>query len=157
MVSLTLYRFAQAPAGQVTVPNVTNQPAANARNILRTRGLNSRVVGHINTPNRGLSGRVASQSPRANARVRRGSVVSLRLYRFGQAPAGQVTVPNVSNQSLMSALNRLSGAGLWPQKVSFVPTRNAGLNLRVQNQSPRADARIGRGGPVNLHVFWHTP
>ncbi len=161
VVGLTLYRFAQAPPprGAVVVPSVINQPLGSAQQALTRSGLRFRVAGTVNTTNRNFNGRVARQNPPRGRRVSRGTVVTLTLYRFAQAPPpqGAVVVPSVVNQPIQNAIRILRQAGLRPGSAAFVPSRDPNRNLRVRTQSPRAGARINRGGRVDLVVFFHSP
>ncbi len=156
VVSVTLFTAQQ---GSVTVPNVLNQTLGVAQSALLRQGLRFRVAGSVNTGNRGQTNRVARQSPGPNARVGRGTVVGLTLYRFAQAPPpqGAVVVPSVVNQPIQNAIRILRQAGLRPGSAAFVPSRDPNRNLRVRTQSPRAGARINRGGRVDLVVFFHSP
>ncbi|HJM41738.1 MAG TPA: PASTA domain-containing protein [Nitrospinota bacterium] len=161
VVTLTLFRFAQAPPpqGAVVVPSVINQPLGSAQQALTRSGLRFRVAGTVNTTNRNFNGRVARQNPPRGRRVSRGTVVTLTLYRFAQAPPpqGAVVVPSVVNQPIQNAIRILRQAGLRPGSAAFVPSRDPNRNLRVRTQSPRAGARINRGGRVDLVVFFHSP
>ena len=62
-----------------TVPNVVRLPFAAARTALGRAGLRFRGAGSVNTSNRALNGKVASQSPWPGTSVPRGTVVSLRV------------------------------------------------------------------------------
>ncbi|MFP6890445.1 MAG: PASTA domain-containing protein [Nitrospinota bacterium] len=69
------------------------QTFAAARTALGWAGLRFRGAGSVNTSNRALNWKVASQSPRPGTSVPRGPVVALRVFRFGSAQ--RVRVPSV--------------------------------------------------------------
>ncbi|MFP6871355.1 MAG: PASTA domain-containing protein [Nitrospinota bacterium] len=80
-------------AEAATVPNVVRQPFAAARTALGRAGLRARGAGTVNTNIRSLIEKMASQSPRPGTSVPRGTVVALRVFRFGSAQ--RVRVPSV--------------------------------------------------------------
>ncbi|MBI2881105.1 MAG: PASTA domain-containing protein, partial [Candidatus Tectomicrobia bacterium] len=86
VVNLTVFRFAQAPAGTqpaaggVTAPSVVNQPYPQAGQMLSQVRLNVRVAGYRETRDPALNNRVAAQVPAAGAQVSVGSTVEVTLY-----------------------------------------------------------------------------
>ena len=80
-------------AEAATVPNVVRRPFAAARTALGRAGLRARGAGNVNTNIRSLIEEVASQAIRSGTSVPRGTVVALRVFRFGSAQ--RVRVPSV--------------------------------------------------------------
>ena len=138
-----------AQVGQVVVPSVLRQRWADAHGILRARGLGARHQGNVDTTNRSLAGRVARQTPSANARVNRGAVVNLALYRF----VGQVRVPNVIGRPVVVAQNMIRGEGLRFRTAGFVNTSTGSLQGTVARQSPAPNTRVSQGTVVQLTFY----
>ncbi|MBI3025980.1 MAG: PASTA domain-containing protein, partial [Candidatus Tectomicrobia bacterium] len=69
---------------EVLLPDVVGRPLAEALQILERAGLRGAVGGEITTRNPQAAGRVSSTTPYPGrgARVLRGSLVRLRVYRL---------------------------------------------------------------------------
>lgn len=85
---VNLVRFGPPPAllrpNEVLLPDVVGRPLAEALQILERAGLRGAVDGEITTRNPQAAGRVSSSTPYPSrgARVPRGSLVRLRVYRL---------------------------------------------------------------------------
>ncbi len=92
-VGLVMYRF----VANVVVPNVFNEPLTDAQSLLTDRGLRYRVDGRIDTPNRDLDGRVATQTPPPDVTVdvEQQGVIRLQVYRHTAGSVDEIVVPNV--------------------------------------------------------------
>jgi beta-lactam-binding protein with PASTA domain/tRNA A-37 threonylcarbamoyl transferase component Bud32 len=136
---------ATGPA-QVSVPDVTGQPLAEARASIEAAGLT--VGGTSEEPSSQVSeGNVIRSEPGAGAGVEPGSPVQLVV----SSGPDQVEVPNVVNQTEDAAISRLEGRGLdvTVQTESVPPgSRNDG---RVIRQDP-AGGMVDPGSTVTIVV-----
>ncbi len=165
LILVKLYRYS-APAGsggsppppddgRVKVPSLQNLTAREAlADRLRPLGLGIQVVRpRVETRDRSLDGRIASQSPKAGTQVARGSVVRVRKYNYAGGPR-QVAVPSLIRKTPREALARLlRPLGLGIQVVGRVETKNCSQRGRIQDQSPRQGTRVRRGSVVRVKVY----
>ncbi|HOW28913.1 MAG TPA: PASTA domain-containing protein [Elusimicrobiota bacterium] len=95
-------RVTISSGGQVVfVPDMKNKPLTEAQNILKHQGL---VLGTISEAYSQLHevNFVMEQTPEANAVVKRGHMVDLRVSK-GAPPEGTLLIPNFANQALRQA------------------------------------------------------
>jgi beta-lactam-binding protein with PASTA domain len=133
-----------AEAETVRVPALVGMPAADARSRLRELGLR---VTQRPVESSQPAGEVVSQSPAADAEVREGAVVTLRV---STGPAG-VAVPDVVGLDETAAAAELEAAG-FTVRVADEPTLDptqAGVVLR---QSPAAGTTRDEGATVTITV-----
>lgn len=129
---------------EVTVPRLVGLQAQAAERRLEAAGLDARTVWVHSRRDVGI---VVEQDPRADARVERGSTVTLRVSRG----PGTVDVPAVDGETVERASAILRNAGL---KVGRTIERHdddvdEGLVIRT---SPPAGRNVARGARVNLYV-----
>jgi serine/threonine-protein kinase len=131
--------------GNVSVPNVVGETSASATQTLQNDHL---TVGstrfQTSTSARGL---VLSTNPKAGASVARNSAVSLVISDGPNIPT--VQVPNVANEQLAPAIQKLTAANLT-YKVKYVGS-NQPVGF-VISQSPAGGATIKANIPVVLTV-----
>ena len=77
-VKLTIYQYVQV---QVQVPDFGGMTLVEAQTVAGTVGLTVSVVGNTETPDQGLHGTVASQTPTPGTTVDEGSDVELTIYQ----------------------------------------------------------------------------
>ncbi len=103
-VTVTYYEY------QATVPNVVNRNRARAERDITNAGLVAQdAATTMETPDRSLDGKVASQDPAAGARVDDGSTVTVTYYAWN-API----VPDVIGLTKAEAEAALTALGLVP-------------------------------------------
>lgn len=131
----------------VEVPEVTNQPEAEAVRLLEELGLTVTIAEYVHDDDV-PEGAVLSQSPAAGETVLHGDRVTLRISK-GPAP---VTVPDVVGRSEDQARAMLEGRGLRVEVVyvdTIIPFR-AG---KVDDQDPAGGTEARRGDTVRLFVW----
>jgi beta-lactam-binding protein with PASTA domain len=128
----------------VRVPNLVGARSADARSRLRAVGLRwtQRPV-----ESQRPAGEVISQSPRANAELREGGTVTLRV---STGPAG-VELPDVVGLNETSAIRELETAG-FVVRVVDEPTFEPAEDGVVLAQSPAAGTTRRKGGTVTITV-----
>ena len=136
--------------GLTTVPDVTGQPAADAKGALRTAGL---VPVEFKVPGVEPKGTVTAQKPLPNKKVPRGSKVRINVST-GAASSGRTTtsgtttgaapqtvkVPNVVGLQQSTAQRRLHAAGLGSQ-VRYVTSQQPAGRVMAQNPAAGTSAR----------------
>ncbi len=125
-----------APA-LVTVPDLLGHRVRGLAGYLRERSL---AIGTVD----GEGTRVHAQRPRAGARVRPGSAVSVTTTAVLPPPAG-VVVPDLRGLPARRAATALSGVGLL-----LSPVDPDDLARRVTGQSPAAGTRVPSGSTVSV-------
>ncbi len=131
--------------GDVTVPNVVGQTATSATQTLQNDHL---AVGSttFRTSSR-TKGLVLSTDPKSGASVSRNSAVNLVISDGPNIPT--VQVPNVANEQLAPAIQKLTAANLT-YKVKYVSS-NQPVGF-VISQNPAGGAMIKANIPVVLTV-----
>jgi eukaryotic-like serine/threonine-protein kinase len=135
---------------EIQMPNVVGQEAQTAQQLLQQAGF--QVSPQSEPSDTVPSGRVTRTDPGANARVKRGSSVTMFVSTGPQT----VDVPNVVGQPQSQATQTLQQAGVmvfaFPQN-----TNNPADNGRVLAQNPPADAKQPKGSGVTLTVGRFPP
>jgi beta-lactam-binding protein with PASTA domain len=163
-----------AGAPKVAVPDLTGQPASAASAALAKLGLNATVTKATSTK---PAGTVIDQAPKPNAKLAKGSVVTLSV---AQAPAtttttaapstttqqtttqaqsttttaapqqpATATMPNVTGQSEQAAVQAMGQAGILPSIV-FVPAQDE-LGT-IEQQAKQAGATVPFHGHVQINA-----
>lgn len=127
----------------VTVPRVTGESVADAREKLTARGFEVSVIG---------SGtEVTDQLPNANAAIAPGSRVI--LYAGEERREGEVAVPNLSGMTMTQARRALANVGLFLNTSGALPTSN---NIVVSKQSVQSGNLTNYGGVVSVTLIDKT-
>ena len=130
---------------QVTVPDVTNQPQAQATTNLQNAGFKV-TVGPPQNSATVQAGNVISTSPAAGSQATKGSNVQLTV----SAGAKQVTIPSLAGQDGVTAANKLGQLGV------NVQTQNEPSNKfpagQVTRTNPPAGTKVPIGSTVTLYV-----
>jgi len=124
---------------EAMVPDLVGLGPHEALAVLRTRGLDSRLVGNGAT--------VVRQIPLAGQRMPRGSTVI--LYTEENVTIREITLPDVRGQSPHEANIRLVGMGLNIELRGDMPD---GAVMVVRDQTPLPGATMSPGELVVLHV-----
>lgn len=135
---------AQPAPETVRIPGVVGMRAADARSRIRELGL--RVTQRPVESSR-PAGEVVSQSPAANAEVREGSVVTLRV---SSGPAG-MAVPDVVGRDETAATAELEAAG-FAVRVVDEPVADPAQDGMVVGQSPPAGSTSDEGATITITV-----
>lgn len=135
----------------VAVPSLSGRTVDEARRILTGAGL---VLGVVNElPVDRPAGTVFLQRPAAGTQAQRGAPVAVTLAR-APAPAQTppavrtATVPDVTGQSLATAVRRIEAAGLRVGSVEGA----SGSTARVRRQSAAAGQTVPLGTSVGLSM-----
>jgi eukaryotic-like serine/threonine-protein kinase len=131
-------------AKPVPVPDVRDQPYANAKSALEGRGF---VVSRVDIQSDKAEGVVAAEDPPPGTPVDKGSTITLSVSK---GPA-TTQVPDVRNQDQATAESLLSGAGLTPA-VTFVPVTDPSQDGIVISQDPAANSDAKSGEVVIINV-----
>ena len=132
------------PVVTVRVPQLVGRTVTEAKQVLRSVALSSSVTTVSSSKE---AGTVLGQSPAAGAKVRRGSVVSLRV---STGPA-LVTVPDVTGLDEGDARAALRGDG-FDVEVVDQPTDDSSQDGVVIDQSPRGSTDAREGSTVTITV-----
>ena len=135
---------------QIAMPNVVGQESQTAQQLLQQAGFQVSVQSEQSdsVP----SGRVTRTDPGANARVKRGSSVTM----FVSTGPQNVSVPNVVGQMQNQASQTLQQAG-FQVFVSQQNSNNPSDNGRVLAQNPAAGQQQPKGSGVTLTVGRFPP
>jgi beta-lactam-binding protein with PASTA domain len=136
----------------VSVPNLNQKTASQAKAILNRLGLKVKV----NPAKASNNYRVYKQSPGADTTLAKGRTVTIEVrpprQRIQPLPEtyrpSYVNVPNLNQRTVSQAKAILNRLGL---KVNVNPA-NAQSDYWVYKQSPSADTRLSKGGTVTLEV-----
>ncbi len=128
---------------QVTVPDVTGAPQAEAEVTLRNRGFNTDTVPKAA---REAVGTVIGQNPGPRTRVDEGAQITLTV----STGPGEATVPDLLGKGRRAARKALTGLGFRVKEVEE-PSAEVGEN-RVISTSPDGGQRLERGETVTLTV-----
>jgi len=143
----TVTLFFKPLATNVTVPDVRDQPVADATALLSGQGFSVAAVVPENDPDI-TQGNVIRTDPPANTEVPQGSPITV----FVSAGSGQVTIPDVTNSSQAAATSLLSGdpynlsVTVQQEESSTVP---AGQVIRTE---PAANTVVNPGSSITLVV-----
>lgn len=136
-------------APRVNVPNLNNLTQVQALPILQEFDLLlDAEITQKGTTNTELDGRIAEQTPAANARVAPGSRVKIVLWQVER-----VIVPNVVGMTHADAAAELKRAGLAQDAQLTKATDKASDVGRVAAQFPKANERVLRGQLVQLTLW----
>jgi len=139
-----------APPIQVTVPDgLTNTTSTNAASILTSAGLQSTVVFHTSTAQKGT---VLSTDPASGTKVNQGSTVTLTV---SSGPAN-VTVPSLIGLTQGAAGQALGSAGLNLGNVTSVSSTQFQAGL-VVSSNPGTGAPVTPGSSVDIAVSTGPP
>jgi eukaryotic-like serine/threonine-protein kinase len=135
---------------EIAMPNVVGQESQTAQQLLQQAGFQVSVQSEQSdsVP----SGRVTRTDPGANARVKRGSSVTM----FVSTGPQNVSVPNVVGQMQNQASQTLEQAG-FQVFVSQQNSNNPADNGRVLAQNPAAGQQQPKGSGVTLTVGRFPP
>jgi eukaryotic-like serine/threonine-protein kinase len=135
---------------EIAMPNVVGQESQTAQQLLQQAGFQVSVQSEQSdsVP----SGRVTRTDPGANARVKRGSSVTM----FVSTGPQNVSVPNVVGQMQNQASQTLQQAG-FQVFVSQQNSNNPSDNGRVLAQNPAAGQQQPKGSGVTLTVGRFPP
>src|SRR5664280_617006 len=127
------------------LPNVVGQQAPVATATLRADGLNVTQVQQISSD---PIGSVISTNPAANALVKKGDTVTIKVAEL--APPIQVTVPpGITNTTQANAVAILQSAGLQSTTVNQTSTVLKGT---VLSSNPASGTKVNQGSTVTLTV-----
>jgi len=130
--------------GDVTVPSVVDLTEAAAESLLKSNNLIAQV--QTASSDTVAEGKVISQSPAANAKVAKNSVVTITV----SSGPGDVSVPDVINQPEGVASNRLGQAGF---SVNIVRQSSATVTSgNVISTNPAAGTKAAKGSQVTMVV-----
>jgi beta-lactam-binding protein with PASTA domain len=144
--------------GQTTVPDVTGEPAPDAKAALRSAGL---VPIEFKVPGVEPKGTVTAQKPLPSKKVPRGSKVRINVSTGARTGGGTATgatttttaqtvrVPNVVGLQQASAQRRLHSAGLGAG-ITYVASQQP--SGRVVSERPAAGTQARKGSKVQLSV-----
>ncbi|MGH9300967.1 MAG: Stk1 family PASTA domain-containing Ser/Thr kinase, partial [Acidimicrobiales bacterium] len=133
------------PGPSVTVPDVTGKSAADAVNILTSKGLNAT---QNSAPSASVpAGNVIAQNPKSGASAKAGDTVTLTV----SSGPGQVAVPDVTGQSASQAGNLLGQKGLKVGTTTNQPSTSVAAG-KVISTNPPAGTMINPSQPVDLVV-----
>jgi serine/threonine-protein kinase len=130
--------------GDATVPDVVGRTQAAAESLLKTNNFIPEVKEAASDTV--AKGTVISQSPSANAKATKNSVVTITV----STGAGEVSIPNVVGLNAASASNQLGQAGFTvttkSQANATVPAGN------VISTNPTAGTKAAKGSSVEITV-----
>jgi serine/threonine-protein kinase len=130
---------------EVSVPEVTGEPQANATATLAAAGLKETVLKReVAEP---AAGTVISQTPVAGTQLKVGGQVTIVVAQALK----QTAVPSVVGQSETQAVAALTSAGFTSHTVQRTVTDPTKVGTVVQ-QSPAAGHKLAKGGEVTLAV-----
>jgi beta-lactam-binding protein with PASTA domain/tRNA A-37 threonylcarbamoyl transferase component Bud32 len=134
----------------IQIPNVVNQPAQTAQQLLQQAGF--QVTVQSEPSDSVQSGRVTRTDPGAGARVKKGSAITLFVSTGPQS----VSVPEVVGQTQTQATQALQQAG-FQVSVAQQGTNNPADNNRVLAQNPPPGTQLAKGSGVTLTVGKFPP
>jgi eukaryotic-like serine/threonine-protein kinase len=131
-------------AKPVPVPDVTDQPFANARSALLGQGF---TVARIDIQSDKPEGVVIQMDPQPGTQVDKGSRITLTVSK---GPA-TTQVPDVTGMDQSTAESVLTGSGLTPAVV-FDPVTDPSQDGIVQSSDPAPGSDAKSGEVVTIHV-----
>jgi eukaryotic-like serine/threonine-protein kinase len=141
-----------APSSSITVPNVAGYSTTQARGTLSAHTLTPGSVSYVCSSSFG-KGVVAATTPRAGAKVAKGTTVGISV---STGPC-QASVPNVVGSSLSAAKGALTGAGFSNVASNTSTSCSPSQNGTVIKQTPGAGTSVSTGQTVTLTVCSATP
>ncbi|HEY5193541.1 MAG TPA: Stk1 family PASTA domain-containing Ser/Thr kinase [Solirubrobacteraceae bacterium] len=130
---------------EVSVPEVTGEPQANATATLAAAGLKETVVKReVAEP---AAGTVISQTPAAGTQLKVGGQVTIVVAQALK----QAAVPSLVGQSEAQAVAALTSADFTSHTVQRTVTDPTKVGVVVQ-QSPAAGHKLAKGGEVTIAV-----
>lgn len=143
LLAVLLTQLGGGGSSSVSVPNVVGQPVDVATAALRAKGLTASTQTQASDQ---AAGTVLRQDPAAGAKLKKGGTVRLTV----SGGAGQVTVPDVSDQTFSSARATLENLGLKTQRQDEASdTIPSGLVTRTD---PPANTKVDKGSVVTIFV-----
>jgi beta-lactam-binding protein with PASTA domain/predicted Ser/Thr protein kinase len=136
-------------SAQVLVPKVVGYSLPVAQAKLQDADLVAAVQYENNSAPRN---QVVKQDPLADARVRRGSTVTL----YVSSGPGNVTIPSVVGESRAQAIHRLERAGVTVASVQQRPSSTVAAGL-AEGTDPRSGTPVALGTAVTLFVSSGPP
>jgi len=131
------------PQQQVSVPDVTTKPLADAETALKAQGF--KVQSKEQESGDAQAGTVISQDPAGGGTAAPGSVINLTVAK-APAQQEQVPVPNLGGQKLKDAKKALQDLGLNVGNINGPQDDNA----TVVASDPGAGNQVPKGQSVNL-------
>jgi beta-lactam-binding protein with PASTA domain/predicted Ser/Thr protein kinase len=131
-------------AKPVPVPDVTDQPFANARSALLGQGF---TVARVDIQSDKPEGVVIQMDPQPGTQVDKGSRITLTVSK---GPA-TTQVPDVTGMDQSTAESVLTGSGLTPAVV-FDPVTDPSQDGIVQSSDPAPGSDAKSGEVVTIHV-----
>ena len=131
-------------AKPVQVPDVTQQPFANAKSALNGQGF---VVARVDIASDFPQGTVVSQDPQPGTAVPSGSTITLSVSK---GPAA-TQVPDVTGSNQSNAEATITAAGLTPS-IIYDPVTDPSQDGIVQSTDPGAGSPAKAGEVVILHI-----
>jgi serine/threonine-protein kinase len=131
-------------AKPIPVPDVTNQPFANAKSALEGQGF---VVNRVDVASDSPQGVVVSEDPQQGTPEPRGTTVTLSVSK---GPAAE-QVPDVTQEDQATAEQTLTAAQLTPS-VIFDPVTDPSQDGIVLSEDPKAGSPAKAGEVVIIHV-----
>jgi beta-lactam-binding protein with PASTA domain/tRNA A-37 threonylcarbamoyl transferase component Bud32 len=128
-----------------TVPDVTNQPEADAANALGQAGFRTKTVREASATV--PTGSVTRTDPPANSQVAKASVVTL----YVSSGPEQATVPNVVGDGETQARSALESAG-FKVSTQIQAVFTDADNGKVLDQNPSAGTQAAKGSTVTITV-----
>ncbi len=141
--------------GQTAVPDLSGRTVDKAKQILRNSDLKTGRIDYVNTGDKRRDGEVGSQNPGPGASVKKGTAVSLSVYRYkGYEQSGElVKIPNVKNRPLDQARRILQESGLGVGAVTYKSASQRDQDGLVFMQDPTFGGRVVKGTRVDLVVY----
>ena len=137
-------------SSMVTVPDVTDQPFASAKEKLERAGLKFKTSGKP-APSKEKEFTIAAQKPGPGILVKKGQTVELVIY--GPAKKTKLTVPDLEGLSLKKAKARLREKGLKSKPSAGKAATSKRQEYTVASQYPTPGTLIKKGQTVELVIF----
>jgi serine/threonine-protein kinase len=131
-------------AKPVPVPDVTNQPYANAKSAIEGAGF---VVVRADVQSDQPQGVVVSEDPQQGSPEPKGTTVTLSV---SQGPAA-TQVPDVVGENQTDAEQTLAASQLTPA-VSYVPVTDPSQDGIVQSENPASGSKAKAGEVISIEV-----
>lgn len=143
--AMVAWFFLLGPGAQRTIPDVTNQPQAQALATISAADLSTSIdeVYSETVP----AGQVVDTDPAAGAQARRGSTVVVHLSRGPERYA----VPTLAGQTLTNAQTLLADTNLAQGKVTYAFDEKVAKDAIIST-NPKAGASVKPGTPVALVI-----
>lgn len=149
VVAIRIYSSYISPF--TSIPNLTGKTVSEAKSLLSSLKLRSKVEMDIAAPSANLSGKVKSQQPPAGLAKKKRTVVAIRIYDTYIPPK---LMPDVINMKISMAKQKLMGLGFNDIKVSegvMAPSKSS--NNKVLKQTPKAGTVLKKDEQLTLIVY----